>query len=411
VAGIIYFLVLGRSVLPKRPKHEGEVSPQEELIQTWDLPRTIHQCVVPSDSSLIGKTREEALLCAEHGLHLLALSEHGDLVYAPWRFTRFAAGQELALLGDETAFHRFVEEYNVVVKERLNHFEDLQSEGEAGFAELIVPPRAPIAGKTIRQMAFRKSFGIEPIMLLGRGGGEAVGDLSDSTLSPGDALIVHGPWSSVKAAGDRKNFVLATQVPADKSEPSCPIRAMICFLGAIALAVSGAPLSVGLLTGAVAMVVFRVVPIDEAYRAVDWRTVFLLAGLIPLGIAMGNTGAAAYVANQMMHVLEGGHPLLVYAAFALLSTLFSLFMSNVAATVLLVPLVMLLAQGVGMDPRGIALLVAVCASNSFVLPTHQVNALLMSPGGYRNADYLRAGGIMTVVFIAIAVVMIYGIYG
>jgi di/tricarboxylate transporter len=186
---------------------------------------------------------------------------------------------------------------------------------------------------------------------------------------------------------------------------------MICFLGAVALAVSGAPLSVGLLTGAVAMVVLRVVPIDEAYRAVDWRTVFLLAGLIPLGIAMDNTGAAAYVANQMMHVLKGGHPLLVYGAFALLSTLFSLFMSNVAATVLLVPLVMLLAQGAGMDPRGIALLVAVCASNSFVLPTHQVNALLMSPGGYRNADYLRAGGIMTVVFIAIAVVMIYGIFG
>jgi len=158
------------------------------------------------------------------------------------------------------------------------------------------------------------------------------------------------------------------------------------------------------------MIILRVITIDEAYKSVDWRTVFLLAGLIPLGIAMDKTGAASYIANQMMRLLQGRHPIMILTAFALLSTIFSLFMSNVAATVLLVPLVMIMGNITGINARALALLVGVCASNSFILPTHQVNALLMSPGGYRNANYLKAGGIMTLFFIVIAVIIIYLFY-
>lgn len=154
------------------------------------------------------------------------------------------------------------------------------------------------------------------------------------------------------------------------------------------------------------MILTRVVPVDAAYRAVDWRTVFLLAGLIPLGTAMEKSGAAAYVAGGMTQALAGSSVLLLLAAVALLTTLFSLFMSNVAATVLLVPLVLVIGPEAGVDGRALALLVAVCASNSFALPTHQVNALFMSPGGYRNADFLRAGGIMTLLFLVIAVVAV-----
>ena len=162
-----------------------------------------------------------------------------------------------------------------------------------------------------------------------------------------------------------------------------------------------------LLSGGLAMILLRVISIDDAYRSVDWRTVFLLAGLIPLGVAMEKTGAASYVAHQMMLVLGGGHTFLILLAIATLTTLFSLFMSNVAATVLLVPLVIELSALAGIDPRGAVLLVGVSASNSFILPTHQVNALLMGPGGYRNADYMRAGGGMTLLFLGIAVGYIY----
>jgi di/tricarboxylate transporter len=242
------------------------------------------------------------------------------------------------------------------------------------------------------------------------GAREERGDFSDQALQPGDALILHGRWEDIKVMGDNRNFVLVTPIETEAAGKTKPATATLCFLGAIVLILSGVPLSLGLLSGALAMIILNIVPIDEAYKAVDWRTVFLLAGLIPLGIAMEKTGAASYVANRMILPLQGSHPLLILIAIAALATLFTLFMSNVAATVVLVPLVMIIGGMTGISPRALALLVAVCASNSFILPTHQVNALLMAPGGYHNADYFKAGGILTIFFIVIAVGLIYLLY-
>ena len=184
----------------------------------------------------------------------------------------------------------------------------------------------------------RKNYSVEPVMLLS-GDRKVRTDFSDETLEPGNTIIVHGLWKKIRELNDQKTFVLATPVEAAPAAGSRPVLALLCFLAAIVLALSGVHLSLGLMTGAIGMIVLRVVPIDEAYRAVDWRTVFLLAGLIPLGIAMEHTGAAAYIADRMMTILEGAHPLIIMTAVAVLATIFSLFMSNVAATVLLVPLV------------------------------------------------------------------------
>jgi di/tricarboxylate transporter len=406
-AGIMYFLLFGKVVLPAR---KGEaVSPQQELIETWRLPATIYHCIIPVESLLVGKTREEVQLWMQYSINLLALAEGDEILYAPWRYTRFVAGQELALLGDQSDIERFVEEYQLQRRKETSLFEDLRSGEIAGFAEVIIPPRAPVAGKTLREIAMRKTYGVEPIMLLS-GVMEERGDFSDQALQPGDALIIHGRWENIKAMGDNRNFVLVTPIETEAAGKSKPVTATLCFLGTIMLVLLGVPISLGLLSGALAMILLRVVPIDEAYLAVDWRTVFLLAGLIPLGLAMENTGAASYVANQMITPLHGSHPLLILIAVAVLATLFTLFMSNVAATVVLVPLVLIIGGMTGISPRALALLVAVCASNSFVLPTHQVNALLMAPGGYHNADYLKAGGILTIIFIMIAVGLIYLLY-
>lgn len=203
-----------------------------------------------------------------------------------------------------------------------------------------------------------------------------------------------------------RDFVVATPVETEDIDESKAWFAGLCFAGVIGLALSGATLSIALMSGALAMALLRVISIDDAYRSIDWRTVFLLAGLIPMGIAMEKNGTASYIAHQMMLMLNG-HTLLVLLAIVTLTTLFSLFMSNVAATVLLVPLVIELAELAGIDPRGAVLLIGVSASNSFILPTHQVNALLAGPDGYHNADYMRAGDGMTLLFLGIAVGYIY----
>jgi di/tricarboxylate transporter len=149
-----------------------------------------------------------------------------------------------------------------------------------------------------------------------------------------------------------------------------------------------------------------VLSIEEAYRAVSWKSVFLLASLIPLGLAVESTGTAAWIADQTLAVV-GNMPIwVIQAAIMVLATGFTLVMSNVGATVLLVPLAVNIALGAGADPAVFALTVAIGTSNSFLIPTHQVNALIMGPGGYRVADFMRAGGIMTILFLVVALTML-----
>jgi di/tricarboxylate transporter len=154
------------------------------------------------------------------------------------------------------------------------------------------------------------------------------------------------------------------------------------------------------------MVVSKVLSIDEAYGAVSWSTVFLLASLIPLGQAVQSSGTAAWIADQVLFVMDGMPMWVLQAAIAVLATFFTLVMSNVGATVLLVPLAVNIALGAGADPTLFALIVAISTSNSFLIPTHQVNALLMGPGGYRVVDFMRAGGIMTLLFLVVSLTVI-----
>jgi di/tricarboxylate transporter len=160
-------------------------------------------------------------------------------------------------------------------------------------------------------------------------------------------------------------------------------------------------LSVALLTGAIGMVLSGVMKIEEAYDAVSWKTVFLLASLIPLGLAVETTGTAKWIADQVLSVV-GTMPIwVIQASVAALATFFTLVMSNVGATVLLVPLAVNIAIGAGANPAVFALTVAIATSNSFLIPTHQVNALIMGPAGYRVPDFMKAGGIMTVLFLVV----------
>jgi len=154
-----------------------------------------------------------------------------------------------------------------------------------------------------------------------------------------------------------------------------------------------------------------VLSIDEAYNSVDWRTIFLLGGLIPLGIATEKTGTAAWIAHTVLATTGMVKPIVLLTIIGLLSTGFTLVISNVGATVLLVPLVINMAVAMDVDPRMAALVVGLATSNSFILPTHQVNALYMGPGRYRSKDFIKAGGLISVIFIIVMIGSIYIFYG
>ena len=412
LAGSLYLFFAGPSLLPAKKKPETPLMRfQRRLIETWKLPTTVYQCMIPSKSPLVGKTRQEAEIWTKYRLNLLAIAEGEDVLYAPWRQTPFVAGQRLALLGERGDLLCFAEENALLFREEMRPFEDLQKGGPSGFAELVVPVRSPVIGKTLQEIGIRKNYGVEPIMLLS-GDREERGDFfSDAVLQAGSTLIVHGLWERMRSMADNIRFVLATPIEqAEPSEKLKPLAAIFCFTAAVLLTLAGVPISLGFFTGAVAMVLLRVVQMDEAYRAIDWRTVFLLAGLIPLGLAMKKTGAAEYLAVHLLSGLQGSPLWLVLMAIALLTTLFSLFMSNVAATIVMVPIAMRMGDLLDASPGALALLVALCASNSFLLPTHQVNSLILSPGGYTNTDFCRIGGPLTIVYLLVCVLMIHTFY-
>jgi di/tricarboxylate transporter len=407
--GIGFFFLFGRTVLPRSEPSEGSARSQEELIEAWQLPIAIWHYRIPHDSSLVRKTPEEAGIWDTHHLNIVGITQGGTLEYAPWRETRFEADQDLAIMGEEAHVRAFATRYALVHVAKPGRFAMLDDRSSAGFAEVVIPPRSRLVGETIRKFGFRRRYAVEPFVLYHKGE-RAGSDFSDLPIAGGDIFIIYGLWEKILDLKASDDFVLLTPVEFERHDRSKAWIAALCFALAVGAALAGFPISTAFLTGAVGMVLTGVLRIEEAYEAVDWKVVFFLAGLIPLGLAMQQTGTAALLAEGVMGVVTGHHPLLLLLAIAALSTAFSLFMSNVASTVILVPLVISMAEIGGLNPRPLALLVAVCAANSFIVPTHQVNALLKTPGGYRNVDYLRAGSGMTLLFLAVVVTIFYGFY-
>ena len=218
-------------------------------------------------------------------------------------------------------------------------------------------------------------------------------------LQQGDTILMQGRWKQFRLLSDQLDIALLDDIQGEELKPERTRCAVFFLLMALTLAmIFEVKLSIALLTGALGMILTRIIPADRAYEAVDWRTFFLLSGLIPLGTAFESTGTAAYIAGKVLSAVGDPSPLLLMLVISLLTAFFSLVASNVGAVVLMVPLAMNMAASIGTNPMVAALVVAVSASNTFILPTHQVNALIMRPGGYRTKDYMRAGLGMTALY-------------
>ncbi len=406
ISGVLFFLLFGNYILPKVQGEVDKKTDQEKLVERLNITHNTKFLTIPASSKLCGQTTEESGIWANYNLNIPGIGKGKDLIYAPWRKTTFEAGQTLIVMGKPSQIKRFSDDFNLQESTSKERFSENFNPEKSGFAEVVIPPASEICGKSLREFALRKRYAVEPLMLFHKGE-KVEGDFSDVVINPGDTFVVYGKWEKMIDLKESADFVVVTPIDHEKRDPSKTWLAIGCFLLAILLALIGYPISMAFLTGALCMVFCRIMTINEAYKAIEWKVVFLLAGLIPLGIAMEKTGTAKFMAETIMHYIIDFHPLILVMMVAVLATLFSLFMSNVGAIVVLAPLVMGMAEIAGLDPRPLVLMAAVCAANFFILPTHQVNALLMSAGGYKNADYIKAGGGMTVLFLVVVVSMFY----
>ncbi len=409
VSSLVFFFFLGRFVLPRYKPVDDHDLLQSRLVEDWSLSSNIRHYAIGAGSPIAGKTLEETGIWDRYSIHILAIVGERSPEYAPWRETRFEAGQTIALLGPEASIGDFASAYGLTPAAKPRSLESLDDTATAGFAEVVVPPRSGMAGQTIREFGLRRRYGVEPVVLYHRGE-KARGDFSDVAVAAGDMLIVHGLWDRMADLKKGNDFVVVTPVEANERDTSRAWIALLCFAFSVGLALAGFSIPISFMSGAIAMVLTGVLRIDEAYQAIDWKVVFFLAGLIPLGLAMQKSGAAEYLAGHLMSQVQGSHEFVILLAISATATLFSLFMSNVGAAVILFPMAISIADTAGMDPRPLALLVAVSTANSFILPTHQVNVLLKTPGGYKNKDYLKAGSGLTVLFLLAVVTVFYFFY-
>ncbi len=413
ITGILYFVLAGRLVLPVR-KGEGleGANAMQYFADTYGMKSFgMHEVRVPAQSPLVGVSVDDMERCWR--LRSIGIEKGDGLRFGAEGVDRslgIEAGTVLCLLGPDASFDAFAAETGVDVHRELEVFAEALSPAKAGVAEIVIPPASKLIGKTARDLWMRKTYGLSLLALHRVAGTVCVGTggLRDTPFQVGDTLVVHTTWADLARLETNRDFVvLTTDYPHEELRPHKLVHALVLFAVTLGLVLfTDLRLSVALLTGAVGMVLAGVLSIEEAYQSVSWKTVFLLASLIPLGVAVEGSGTAAWIADQTLGVL-GGMPIwVIQAALAVLATFFTLVMSNVGATVLLVPLAVNIAIGAGANPALFALTVAISTSNSFLIPTHQVNALIMGPGGYRVPDFLRAGGIMTVLFLVVSLSML-----
>lgn len=413
IVGILYFVFAGKFVLPRtKTESKSSTNPLGYFRDVYGLDYELAEVVVPADSKLVGKTLDEIEVAAK--IRVIAAVHSGHLVIGPGGLARdfnIEEGTVLGILAQENRIKHMVEECKLELRDGLQTLSEILGPSKSGMAEVVIPPGSHMIGKSARDVWLRKNYGTALVALHRTGKtlqDEDDFDLRSLPFQAGDTLVVHATWDAlILLEKDQDFLVVTTDFPHEELRPQKVPAALVFFFITLGLVLfTDLRLSISLLVGAVGMILTNVLSIDEAYKAVSWKTVFLLASLIPLGIAVEESGTAAWIADQTLSVLGGMPVWVIQAAIALLATFFTLVMSNVGATVLLVPLAVNIALGIGANPAVFALTVAISTSNSFLIPTHQVNALIMGPAGYRVPDFLKAGGVMTVLFLVVTLIML-----
>jgi len=406
-AGIVYFLVAGNFLLPA-PKEKSTGAPARTktyFADVYGIKGDVYELLVTVDSPLVGMTISEAEHVAGAPL-LLAIRNTEEPRLAPPSDEMIWVGTILGVMGTRNRVGRFALENQCRVQPRLRTFGPLFNSSRAGISEVVIPPGSRLIGQTVGEAQLRRRYGIS-VLAINRRGEILTDNVRDLGLETGDCLVSHSTWRDLSAVARERDFIVATDIPKEEQRPQKVGHALVFFAISIGLIMfTDFRLSIALLVGAMGMILTGVISIDEAYNSVSWKTVFLLASLIPLGQAMERTGTAAWIAQEIMSILGDVPHLAIEAALAIMATVFTLVMSNVGATTILVPIAVSIALATGANPTMYALIIALSTSNSFILPTHQVNALIMGPGGYRVADFIRAGTGMSLIFIVVMLLVV-----
>ncbi len=411
VAGIGYMALWGKRLLPSQTY--GDLPPSEfggegDLVDIYRLEDRLFRARVPRGSYLVGRPLAESTFRESYNLNVVAFERDGRLKLLLSPDMEIEEGDVLVLEGRLKEFRSMDREpYLEILPRRSWHESDLES-GAIIVVEAVLAPRSSLIGKTLKSVHFREKYGMS-VLAVWRNQRPIRTGLNDLPLAFGDTLLLFGPRERIGVLASEPDLIMLTERKA-RLVPSKGKRLVAAALILASLATAAfRPDLLGeiLLAGAVGMAVLGVITMDQAYQAIDWRSVFLVAGMLPMGVAMAKTGAASLLANTLFGLLGAGSGILLVAGFLLLATMLSQVMAGVATGVVLVPVAIQAANHAGIDPRSVVMAVAIGTSMAFITPLgHPVNILVMTPGGYRFGDYLKVGLPLTILLFVIVLILL-----
>jgi len=386
---------------------EVEVLAGERLDELYHTDERMFVVRLPKESDLAGATLRKSRLADVFDFRVVAVFRDGALTVMP-RGDEVLLGGDLLLIegqpGDLDVLRGLQEfEIETEVPANLGAFESER----LTLMDATLDPRSSLAGLTVGELNFRERYGIELAGIWREG--ETVGtELADERLQVGDALLLLGPRDRLALLSSDSDFLILTplgQKPPDTRR--APLAAFIMLAVVVSVMMGKAPISIAAVVGGSIMVLTGCLNMEQAYRAIDWRAIFLIAGMLPLGTAMQDTGAATYLAGQVMALLGDAGPWPVIMGLYVLTAMATMIIPTAALVVLMSPIVLSAMSDMGLQPETAMMAIAMAASASFTSPiSHPANILVMGPGGYRFIDYLKVGVPLTiVVFITVMVLL------
>ncbi len=436
-AGAIYMLFIGRKLLPERQKVEREqtLESTDEMVERYRLPDNLFHLRVRLWSRLIGKTLAESHLGDQYHVTVLEILRREEPRPAlrivrprndeqkvngevkrrsipPEATTVLETDDILVVQGEARDVGHAAAVWSLGVQSDVSlnggNGADSRINEEVGVAEILLPPRSGIIGKTLVETRFSQAYGLNVLGINSPGGkGEVI--IRDHKLQFGDTLLVQGRWKDIIALRDqRRDFVVMGQPEQMLYLPKKrkAMIALIVLLGMLVMMIGEVfPLVTVALAAGLVMILTGCLTMDEAYQAIDWKSVVLIAGMIPMSTALQKVGLIALAADGLINVFGQYGPMAILAGLFLLTSLFTQFISNTATTVVVAPVALAAAHTMGVQPHAFLMAVAVAASMAFATPVASPsNTLVMGAGGYRFADYIKVG--VPLIFIALVVTVL-----
>jgi di/tricarboxylate transporter len=409
IAGIFYVAFIGRRQLPGESPIERTLAPnkeQKDLIAAYHLGENLFRARVPEKSSLINKALSDSHLREDFGVSVVAIERKNKKLFALSPDTEIKRGDTLVLEGDEEDFRRRdVQPYMEFLPASDWSESDLESRA-VEVVEAMLTPRSRLIGETLRSAHFREKYGMS-VLAIWRGDNEIVADLADLPLAFGDALLLQGAHERLAVLADDADMILLmSKEETAITVPNKGRAALMIFVATLLFAIILPDLTAAImLGGALAMMLTGILTTQQAYSAISWKTVFLVAGMLPMGIALTKTNAAALMANWVVSTLGTFGTLGLLAGLFLITTLLVQAVSGAVIAAVIAPVAINVAQQTNHNPRALAMGVAIATSMAFITPLgHAVNILVMSPGGYSFRDYMRIGLPLTVILFVVAMI-------